>query len=375
MNPEKFTIDFDAVITEEELQATETSNGTETTTTTATADKSAAENISTETVTDNNTELNEEDLIEPTTNTDDDTLKPTLKTIGTYLKDESILPDLDLEKFTGDPEEFKQAIEEHINNKAASEVEAYKASVPEVIKQLLNNWEDDVPLDQLIDIKSNQIKYSSLTEEKLEENVNLQKDVYTKYLKETTKFSDKKISDMVAKAEEEFTLEELVKTEALPELKTIEANKEKELVQITNARKEQAKKDNIARLDNYKESINKTTEIIPGIKLSEEDKKQVFNAIVSPVAEDGNGNPVSFATAVYMKDPAKFDATLNYLLIKTKGFTDFSKLTTVATTNATKKLAQDLESSRNLTIKPKSAGNNSIKSLTPAELIARNFKL
>lgn len=373
MNPEKFTIDFDAVITEEELQATETvtDTNTVTTTTSTTTDPVIVDNDSA------TTELTNDELINSTTDSelsdDDDKLKPTLKTIGTYLKDESILPDLDLEKFTGDPEEFKEAIEQHINLKANSEVEAYKASVPEVIKQLLNNWEDDVPLDQLIDIKSNQIKYSNLTEEKLEENVNLQKDVYTKYLKETTKFSDKKISDMVTKAEEEFTLEELVKTEALPELKTIEANKEKELVQITNARKEQAKKDNIARLDNYKESINKTAEIIPGIKLSEEDKKQVFNAIVSPVAEDGNGNPVSFATAVYMKDPAKFDATLNYLLIKTKGFTDFSKLTTVATTNATKKLAADLENSRGLVIKPKGDNSSTKKTLTPAEILKRNF--
>lgn len=371
MKPEKFTIDFDAVITEDELTAPESTDNANPPVAVTTPVTPDSVNPPTDDVELTDEELTNEDLINSTIDSED--VKPTLQKIGSFFKDEGILPDLDMEKFTGDPEELKEAIEAHIMTRASSEVEAYKSAVPEVIKQLLNNWEDDVPLDQLINIKSNQIKYSAITDEKLEENAALQKDIYTKYLKETTKFSDKKISEMVEKAEEEFTLEDLVKKEALPELKASEVEKEKELVKITATQKEYMRKQNEQSFLHYRDSLSKITEIIPGMKFSEEDKKQVLSASTAPVAMDGNNNPVYFLDAVRMKDPAKYDAVVTHLAIKTKGFTDWSKFTTAATTTAAKKLAQDLESSRTINFKPKGDTSSTKKTLTPAEVLRRNF--
>ena len=247
----------------------------------------------------------------------------------------------------------------------------YLDSLPPVIKQLAENWEEGVPLDQLINIKSNQIKYSSITEDKLKENVSLQKDIYKSYLKETTKFSDKKINDLIEKAEDDFTLEELVKDEALPELQKYETEKEQELVKITNKQKEEAKAENEARIKHYQETINKTEEFIPGITISKAERETIYKNMVTPVAKDGYGNPVTLTQAVYLKNPARFDAFVTYMVTKSKGLEDFSFITDTAVTKATKTLEKEF-----LTKAPKKTTGGGVGSQTEQnflDVLARNF--
>lgn len=247
----------------------------------------------------------------------------------------------------------------------------YLESLPPVIKQLAESWEEGVPLNDLINIKSNQIKYSTITEEKLKENTGLQKDIYKSYLKETTKFSDKKINDLIEKAEDDFTLEELVKDEALPELQKYETEKEQELVKITKKQQEEAKAENETRIKHYQETINKTVEFIPGVTISKLEKDNIYKNMVTPVAKDGYGNPVTLTQAVYLKDPAKFDAFVTYMVMKTKGLEDFSFITNEVTTKATKKLADDF-----LNKAPKKATGGGVGSSAGQnflDVIARNL--
>ena len=247
----------------------------------------------------------------------------------------------------------------------------YLESLPPVIKQLAENWEEGVPLNDLINIKSNQIKYSTITEEKLKENTGLQKDIYKSYLKETTKFSDKKINDLIEKAEDDFTLEELVKDEALPELQKYETEKEQELVKITKKQQEEAKAENETRIKHYQETINRTVEFIPGVTISKLEKDNIYKNMVTPIAKDGYGNPVTLTQAVYLKDPAKFDAFVTYMVMKTKGLEDFSFITNEVTTKATKKLADDF-----LNKAPKKATGGGVGSSAGQnflDVIARNL--
>jgi hypothetical protein len=257
-----------------------------------------------------------------------------------------------------------------------SELEEWKAdylnSVPPIVKQLLENYEEGVPLTDLINIKSNQIKYSTITEDKLKESVGLQKDLYKTYLKETTKFSDKKIADMITKAEDDFTLETLVTDDVLPELKKAEEEKEQELVKITKKQQEEAKAANEERIQHYQATINKVEEFIPGIKVSKDEKTNIYKNMVTPVAKDGYGNPVTLTQAVYMKDPAKFDAFVTYMVMKSKGLEDFSFISTQATTAATKSLEKNF-----LEKAPRKTTGTGVASKTETNLleaIQRGFK-
>ena len=62
-------------------------------------------------------------------------------------------------------------------------IEAYKNDLPPVIKDLVSNYEKDVPLKDLINTKSREIQYSTITEEAIEDNVGLQKALIAEDLK------------------------------------------------------------------------------------------------------------------------------------------------------------------------------------------------
>jgi hypothetical protein len=260
-----------------------------------------------------------------------------LKSFALALKKEGVFTTLDTEKYDGSIEGLKNAIfdEAKVLN------EDYKNSFPPLIKYLADNYEEGVPLDELIDIKSNEIRYSSIDKEKLKEDVGLQKAVYTEYLRKTTNFSDAKIAKEVTKLEDLSELDVEVE-EALPELIKFEQKKETELKEKTKAEQLELKKRN----DEVLVSIKKTTEdfkgkeIVPGIKLTDKDVASLYKSMTTPVGYDVNGSPISEVQKMRSEDPIGFELRLAHVAKLTKGFTDFSSLVKGANTVAAKKVEQ-----------------------------------
>lgn len=265
-----------------------------------------------------------------------------LKGWGEYFQKEEILTEDDLEGFDGTAEGLNSAFQKREVRVGLEMVEDYKAQLPDVLKFLADNWEDGVPLTDLLNIKSNQIRYANITDEKLEESVDTQKAVYAEYLRNTTKYSESKIEKEIARLVDLDELKSDAK-EALVDLKKNEQEAEDTI-------RRESKKEQLARLEDNKKQIQtyeklakSTKEVIPGIVLDEKIIADVLKKVTTPIGIDGHGNPVSYIQNIRNEDPYSFDIKLNYLMIMTKGLTDFSKILTVGKTAATKDLSKILE--------------------------------
>lgn len=252
------------------------------------------------------------------------------------------------EDFEPTPDALVELMQAEAINKAKAYVEQREEALPNIVKDLLENWEEGVSEEVLVDIfnsKAKQIQYTNINKETLKDNAPLLKSLYTQFLKETTKFSDTKINKMVQEAEDNFTLEDAVIEEALPELTKIEADKEKQIKAKVVAEKVQAEKDYKATLDAYKKAVESTDEIL-GVKLSKKEREELFNLSTKPVGKDKAGNPVFYAQAVYNQDPIAYNMAVNMVLMKTQGLKKTDGFMQAAATKATKTLEKTLDKSQ-----------------------------
>lgn len=267
------------------------------------------------------------------TKVEEDTKANVYTTLSEFLKEEGIL------QFEGLDIKSAEDVKEAMIKQAEVIHEEWKEAQPPILKHLMDNWEEGVPLDQLINIKSNQIRYSGVTEDKLAENVDTQKAVYAEYLARTTKFSDAKITKEVQRLEDLDELKDAA-TEGLTELKALEAANEVELVKQTKVQKEVAKKEQEAYVAKIEDTIKNTKEIIPGIVLSEKEKKEVQKYMTSAVGVNAQGQPISKVQEIQAKDPIKFNMILNYFAAKGMFEGNFDKIQTKAKTDAVSKLEE-----------------------------------
>jgi hypothetical protein len=250
--------------------------------------------------------------------------KPSSSPLTPYAKlliDEGVLPNLDLKTFDGTADGLKQAMV----NEIIGAVEYYKESLPERVKNLINNYEDGVPLEKLLEIDKEEIEIGSLSEDKVKEDPNLQKEVIKNYLKKTTKFSEKKIENMIQYYEDSGELE----TEALTATKDLNEIVVKDKEKVAKEAKEaaaNAQRQAQQELAELNKKVQGLDEIVPGMKLNTKIKGEVLKSMTTPAGKDRNGNPVNRIVAARMENPMEFEIKLHYLFEITKGFTDFSKL-------------------------------------------------
>jgi hypothetical protein len=67
-----------------------------------------------------------------------------------YLKEEGVLPNFDLEKFDGSIDGLREGMYSEI----VSGIEAYKQSLPDRVKTIIERYEDGIPFEKLIEIDS-----------------------------------------------------------------------------------------------------------------------------------------------------------------------------------------------------------------------------
>ena len=235
------------------------------------------------------------------------------------LVEEGILPGFNIDEFDGTADGLKDAM----NKEIAANINHYKESLPKPVKDLIDGYEEGVPFDKILKLKSEQIEVQNITEDKLSEDINLQKNVLRKYYEETTSFSKEKITSMISKLDDYGDLESEA-ISSLSELKEIAADKEEQAKKDAQVAKEEADRRYKEAIQQATEYIDEAKEIVPGLKLNKNMREKLKTNITVPVGYDANGNPVSKLTAHLSKDPIKSEIMLNYLFEVTNGFKDFS---------------------------------------------------
>lgn len=245
-----------------------------------------------------------------------------------------------LEETEGDEEEaINLLFEQEVEKRQNGIINGMSAEQREYLTALQNGIPDKV----FREVKSKELEYSKIDDTKLSSDVELQKQVYRNYLKETTKLSDEKIEKRITQAEslDELSIEA---TDALNELKTInKARIDEEFKKAqANAQAEAAKAKQ--ELDNLKATIEAREEIIPGFKVNKKLKDSLYKNMTTAVSKDPKtGALYNNIAAKRAENPLEFELKMQYLFELTKGFEDFSSLTNKVTTKATTTLKDALE--------------------------------
>lgn len=237
------------------------------------------------------------------------------------LVEEGIAPNLDLEKFDGTPEGLLKAIQ----NEIQVGIDSYKTqNLDPRVKWLQDNLEQGVPLEELLAIDKQAIQLEKINEEVLSNDDALQKNVVKQYYKESTNFSDEYIDKMIGRLETTGELEEESKS-MLDGLKQINQQKQIQLAEQAKAQAEQSKKQQEEALTNFKATLDKTDEIVSGIKLNTLMRDKIFKTMTTPVDMDkATGIPLNKIAKARAEDPINFEIKLAYLFEATNGFKDWS---------------------------------------------------
>lgn len=283
-----------------------------------------------------------EDVLADTEETvDTDNTGELFKAFGSTLVEKGVFSEELFKDFDGTIDGLVSAVDKEI----LYGVESYKESLPPVIKELIDNYEEGVPLEDLIATKSREISYNSITEDKLEEDSNLQKEIIRQYL-ESTGLKENKIKKLIETYEDTDELFNEAK-DALGEIKDI-LKKEQEYI-----KKEQEKERKIAEqrtkelLNTVETTINKTEEIVPGIKLNDKIRKEIYSSMTQPTGRDADGNPINKVMEIRAKDPIKFEMTLHYLASLGIFEGKWDKVISTAKTSSVKELEKLIKSNDN----------------------------
>ena len=241
-----------------------------------------------------------------------------------YLKEEGILPNLDIDKFDGSIDGLRDGMYSEITNG----IEQYKSSLPESIKHLINHYEEGVPLSTILELDNQRLRYDSITEDDLDVE-DVQKNLIREYLTETTKFSQEKIEREITRLADLQELENEAK-DILPELKLIQKNKEAAAVAEAARQNELAEQARLKEIETLKATIDSTSEIVPGVKVPELLKQKIYKNLTTPVAYLENGQPLNKLGAYRAKNPVQTEIVLNYIYEVTNEFKDWSAFSKTA---------------------------------------------
>lgn len=280
----------------------------------------------------------DDDLDKPSDNKDDDPVKQ----IALWQQELGLI-DFEEEEYTKaeDKEEFfKQRFEDKVK-KAAD------ASLHPVIKELNEKFREGVPLDELIGSKSEEMRLSSITEDVLKKDENLQ-EMLVKQMLKMSGWDDEEIKDEIETYKDSNKLE-MKSKKALEKLIVNEKNYQEQLEKEAVQNKERQTKEYQESLKKLNDTIMKAETFIDGIKMTNEDKEKLYNSIVKRDKDGYNlfekklmDNPnlqFAFAQFVLQLD-GKFDKLTE--IAKTKTSKDLKKSVDTYSDKQNKKTKLDL---------------------------------
>ena len=249
-----------------------------------------------------------------------------------------------------DFEESDEWLMSKISGTVDKKVEDYKDTMPLEIKYLLDNYEEGVPLTELMNMQSQEQVFESITSEQLESNEGLQKNL-VKELLTRSGWSPERVQKKLQRYEDTGVLQEEAE-DALASL--VEGQKAEKEAYVQRQKKE--KQNRVEAHDKWltdlKGHIGEKEEIIPGFTMSPKDKEAVYKGITKL---DKNGkNEIMRAREV---DP-EFDLKIAYLATVLKW--DFSAFERQSTSKATKKLAGVIKNTKKAGSRPSRGTSKSI---------------
>lgn len=250
-----------------------------------------------------------------------------------FLHEQGILSQLDLESFDGTAEGLKAGMESEIKY----HVDNYINTLPEELHNLVRGVKEGIPYEEMIKVTSAKLEYNTISEEQLETSVTTQKEIVKKFLDETTQFSNEMKEKWISNLEDSAQLEGEAKS-ALTSLKEIQLKKEQQaLIDKQNQEKQYAQE--IERIQReFKETVEKTDEVIPGVKVTPIMRNKIVENLTKPAGYDQNGNPVNKIGKYMGENPIKGEIILNYIFEATNGFSDFGVFTKTGRSQALKEL-------------------------------------
>ena len=208
-------------------------------------------------------------------------------------------------------------------------------------KDYLDAIRKGVPVEDYIKSKEAYDSYSSIDDEDLEseENKNLRFQLIKNsfLLKgidaEKAEKLTKRTFDTGEDIEDAKTALEELKNYEKSNIENLKAEKEKERQAVIKKQAEE--------FNTIKNLVNTTEEVIPGLRVDDNTKKEVERLITKPFTKDSNGNQVNEVIGKMIEDKNYF-VKLHYLHHLTEGFTKFDKLVNKAKTQAVKSLEEKL---------------------------------
>ena len=164
-----------------------------------------------------------------------------------------------------------------VEKSVADKVSEYKESMPPEIRYLLDNYEEGVPLNNLIEMSSKEQTYDSLNEANVEKDASLQK-ALVKDLLTRSGWSQERIQKKIERYEDSGVLLEEAQ-DALASLKDIQKAEKENYVEQQKQEQKQRAEAHKQWLDDLNDHISKKEEILPGFKLSPKDKTNLYNGI------------------------------------------------------------------------------------------------
>lgn len=236
-----------------------------------------------------------------------------------------------------------------MNFELQSQIEFYKNNLPKKIQTLIEKYEEGVPLDEIIKVKSEQDKLDNIPESKIRDNKQLQEEIIKRYMTEKGE-TETRITKHLKRLEELDELEDDA-VEAYAGLVEIYKKKEESLREKAIEANEKKEKERKEFLRSLETNINNTQEIISGISLTNKDKSALIESMTKPVGVDEFGNPISAVLKTRSINPIEFEKALHYYhhiglfnFDKDGNFKpDFSKLSSDIKNKTVEKLSKILE--------------------------------
>jgi len=205
-------------------------------------------------------------------------------------------------------------------------------------KQYLEALRNGVPQETFAKAKSNSAQYKQIEDTTINESPALAKELIRRsfIVKGFDEHTAENYASLAAKSDTFFS-DAFSAKNALVAHEEAEFSKELELAKADKASKLEQEQNRIAAL---KSKLDGESEILKGIKVTTNTKNKIFSSMTSPIRMDDD-TPLNEVMASY-KDDEEYKVRLHTLHVITKGFTDFSKITTSGKTAAVNDLEKVL---------------------------------
>ena len=195
---------------------------------------------------------------------------------------------------------------------------------------------------------------SSITEDELNDNEELRKEVIKAQYQSINNMSEEKAEKLAQLAID--TGEDA--NDAIEALQLLKEKNTQEYEAEINAKKKaklDAEKKTQQTIEGFKNKIDSSKEIFKGMEINKTEKEKLFNQMTRPAGTTQEGRSIDVITKTRMENPEDFTLKLHYLFMKTNGFKDIDSFIK----SSKSKAAQDLDHVlRNQSKNPGSGGSN-----------------